>query len=437
MPNHAVTRMGLSAALILAAAIPVLAQDSAITGARVTVVEKPAGTLLVGLQNLRDSPLVAWELRVRSGATSPGIVSSTDFTGPGPYVAGDGPLSPLEQRVVRIQTSSVAADAAVVMQLAVFADGYYEGESEAAAEYRGKRERRADDLRFWLAALQGVPRGSDDEIRTYLRDQLARHAARPDAAESIAASRIRSLALEDVPRAPDWISSLLERQATEMRAHLTRLEQSLKPPSDALAGHVGAVAVAITGTPQGRFYVVVDNVTSVPIDAFGLRYEGGTRMRSFLFSSANGAPGQGPIQPGEKREVPVSIGFGDRPDRPDVTLLFLLFADLRFEGPRSERDEVLRILRGRSAEMTFTIATLSEAIQQPSDKIVDFLESKKRERAVAMAGTREGRGFTGEIDEIIRLAKSLSASHAVTHASHLIAQLEANRARITRHLGDQ
>jgi hypothetical protein len=60
MPRHALIRIGAPAALVLTAAIPALAQDTAITGARVTVVEKPAGTLSITLHNLRESPLAAW-----------------------------------------------------------------------------------------------------------------------------------------------------------------------------------------------------------------------------------------------------------------------------------------------------------------------------------------------------------------------------------------
>ena len=83
--------------------------------------------------------------------------------------------------------------------------------------------------------------------------------------------------------------------------------------------------------------------------------------------------------------------------------------------------------------MTFTMSALSEAAQQPAERIVEFLESKKRERAVAMAATREGPGFTGEIDEVIRLANS-SPGRVLAHIGQINMRLARDRASLTRHL---
>ena len=382
------TRIGAPAALILVAAIPVLAQDSAITGARVAVIEKPAGTLSITLHNLRESPLVAWELAVvRPGKAVP-VTAISDFSRPLDYAPGSGPVKQGEPRLVRVQTAEAAADAEVVVQLAVFADGYCQGQPSAFERLRAERARQAEDLRVRLAALQRTPRSTDEEA-----------------------------------------------SLPQMREHLARLEQTLKPAPDTLSGDVDTVLVSRGAMPQGRYYVAVENLRDVPIEAFGLRYGTGSVARFFLFF-ANADQSNGPIQAGRKRDVPVSIGHGDNPDRPEVSLAFVMFADRTFEGSRAEREAIRRVLERRAADMTFAIATLSEAIQQPAERIADYLESKKRERAVALAAAREGPGLSGEIDSVIKRAKS-APNEAPGYVTQVIAQLEANRARITRHLGDQ
>ena len=45
MQSHAFIRIGATAAFVLTAALPALAQDSAIAGARVSLIEEPAGAL--------------------------------------------------------------------------------------------------------------------------------------------------------------------------------------------------------------------------------------------------------------------------------------------------------------------------------------------------------------------------------------------------------
>lgn len=93
------------------------AQDSPITGARFTVVEKREPALTVTLENLRDAPLVVWEIAtVREGSTRPITIHSFYSS----------PVSPHERRVQQIHVGNTGAVAAI-MHLAVFAGGYYEG----------------------------------------------------------------------------------------------------------------------------------------------------------------------------------------------------------------------------------------------------------------------------------------------------------------------
>ena len=105
------------------------AQDTPIRGARFTLVEKPEPSLSVTLENLRDVPLVQWEIAtVPAGSASPNRVTSFYRTRPGPYAPDDGPVPAHARRTVSIQVDD--ADATAVMRLAVFQDGYYEGQTE-------------------------------------------------------------------------------------------------------------------------------------------------------------------------------------------------------------------------------------------------------------------------------------------------------------------
>jgi hypothetical protein len=105
------------------------AQDSPITGARFTLIEKAEPSLSVSIENLRDVPLVQWEIgTVRAGSARPNRVTSFFRTDPGPYAAGEGPVPAHARRTISIQLGD--ADATTVMTLAVFKDGYYEGQAQ-------------------------------------------------------------------------------------------------------------------------------------------------------------------------------------------------------------------------------------------------------------------------------------------------------------------
>lgn len=433
MPSRALTRIGTSAALVLYAALPALAQDRTITGARASIIEKPAGALSITLQNLRDSPLVAWELAIAAqGAAAPAVAMATDFTRPFAYRPANGPLNPGDQREVKFLATHLTADSPVVVQLAVFADGYYEGQRKAVEMFSRRRAWHADDVQFWLAALGKAPRTDDESLRGFLRDQLARHAARPDARQSSEAARLRSLAFDDSPRPPGWMAAMLERQLEDMREYYTRLQQPLKAGPESLKGRVDSVGLATADSPAGRFYILVENLTDVPIEAFGLLFKSGTAVRWDLCCGGGPPARDGPIRPGGSREFPASVGHGDNPEPPDVTLSFVLFANLRVEGLREQCDALMQARDRRADNIAFSMAALSEAVQQPADKIVEFLESKKRERAIALGASRDGPPLTDAIDQVIMRAKS-APGEVLTLAADIIARLKQERALLTRH----
>lgn len=79
-----------------------LGQDSPVTGARLTIVQKNEGGLSVTLSNQRNSALVAWEIGVfRERSDRPVYVTTSDYTRGGNYEPGSGPVRPGESRTVK------------------------------------------------------------------------------------------------------------------------------------------------------------------------------------------------------------------------------------------------------------------------------------------------------------------------------------------------
>jgi hypothetical protein len=143
-------------------------------------------------------------------------------------------------------------------------------------------------------------------------------------------------------------------------------------------------------------------------------------------------PGHGPIEPGEKRTLVLRRHDEGNAVLPEVTVSLVLFSDLQFEGLASERDDTLR-LRGQMADrLAFAITVLSDAAGRRPEHIVPFLESKKRDRAVATAARPQGSDPTIEISEVIRQVKA-GYGDPRTLVSEGVPTLEARLARLLRH----
>src|SRR5947208_1866050 len=142
-------RIALAATLLVGAAGAAQAQDTPITGARFTLIEKREGSLSVTLENLRDVPLVFWQIDiVRDRSDRPVMTHWSDRTMPTErYSAGDGPVPGHTRRVESIHVGN-ADGLTAVMSLAVFGDGFYEG--PGAGEYLQRRRGEADDLKYWI-----------------------------------------------------------------------------------------------------------------------------------------------------------------------------------------------------------------------------------------------------------------------------------------------
>jgi hypothetical protein len=232
------------------------AQDTPITGARFTVVEKSEPALTVTLENLRDAPLVVWEIAtVREGSSRPITTYSFYRTASRQYGPDDGPVPAHARRLQQIHVGNTGA-AAAIMYLAVFADGYYEGV------------------------------GAD---------------------------------------------AYLQRQDS-----LGNVERAKVPGPLQRSGDVPSVRLTSAPSTTSKLYGVIENLRDVPVDAFGLQqYEDG-RLRGGAtsdFCGLRGAPiGSGPIQPGERREIPLSSQKNTDGSLPNVKLHFLIFEDSTIEG---------------------------------------------------------------------------------------------------------
>jgi hypothetical protein len=390
MAARAGFRAGAIATVALLTARATLAQNTAVTGARVTVIEKNTGVLSVTLENLRDAPLVAWEIGlVRPGLPEPPAVQTADFTQPWRYEPDDGPVAPRERRVVNIRLGNIAEGSAAVVNLAVFVDGYYEGQPESVKKFRQRRQQQVADLRYWVGVMEQMPLGSNDAIRVFLREQLVRHASRPGASDSSFAGNLRGLTVEDVQRPPGWITGMLKHRVSEAREYLARLEQPLTSGPEWLAGSVDSVAVSSAPAPGGALYARLENARDVPIEAIGVRYSSGGSMTSDYCTSMESPPGHGPIRPGETREMLLPNARSAGGTLPNVTVTFVLFADLKFEGRREDVNELLRARERRAAAAAFSIAVLSEAILLQPDKILSFSSLKARPR---VATPQHGKG---------------------------------------------
>ena len=336
-------RVGLVLALVLLGPAISLAQDPRITSVRFALVEKDEGALSVTLENLRESPLVAWEIGVgRPGSATPSIIHTSDHTAR-PDALDGGPVAPRARRVLTIPINNSSAESNAVVRLAVFADGHYEGEADTAAAFAKRRREEADDLHYWIGALTELPVGRDEDVRTFIKAHLVRRA---ETGLSTFALNLKSLVSNDVSRPPRWIRAVLEHRRAEAQDRLAVLDRpmtrSLQRP-----GEVTSVGITSKAAVSRKLYAVVENLRNVPIEALSFgryaphdnRFEGG--LTSDFCTALESPPGHGRIAPGERRELPLSWDRQADGTLPKIALRMVMFDDLRWEGSASERDSVL------------------------------------------------------------------------------------------------
>jgi hypothetical protein len=410
-----------------------LGQDSPVTGARLTIVQKNEGGLSVTLSNQRNSALVAWEIGVfRERSDRPVYVTTSDYTRGGNYEPGSGPVRPGESRTVKASAGEGTDICTPAVTFALFADGYYEGRTASVGTFREERRKEAEELRYWLSALSGMPADSDQELRELLRARLSKWAADGQNRASTLGSNLRAAVTDETPRDAGSLTRQVNRLLDEAKSRLAAIESPIASES-ALRGEVPSIAIRWTLLANTYNYARVENLRDVPLEALKFtKYEGGDRRRSAVLTDlcgyGDGRAGHGPIQPGEIRELRWRDEGGTDQT---VKLEFLLFADLKWEGPRSERDDVLKTREGRAADAAYWAEVLTDATLMPAETGVEYLETKKRERAAATALSPHV-GFRSEVDETIKRARRAPAEFAAT-ARMFAWRMETYRIQATRH----
>jgi hypothetical protein len=242
--------------------------------------------------------------------------------------------------------------------------------------------------------------------------------------DSAITNSLRAVAAEPVDGGYGSLAPVIERRITEARRDLAIFEQPLTPGSESPGQSVASVRLSAAPGPSGMRYAFVENVSTKPIEAIGIRYADGG-IRSDYCEALDSRSGSGPILPGETREVSVSHAA-------DLSLSLVLYSDLTFEGQADERNQLLRSRERRAATKAFEIAALSEAAQQPPEQVIPFLEGKKREYAISMAATREGPDHTADVDQVIERAKK-APNEVMALATQLVQVLKRQQAQLTRH----
>jgi hypothetical protein len=317
----------------LGSSITIAAQDTPITGARLTLVEKSEPALTVTLENLRDVPLVAWETAtLHEDSTQPATVSFQDRRSTQGNASENGAVPPRGRLVQTMEVGNRDAIAAI-MHLAIFADGYYEGPGGDSYLQRSREE--SEELRYWIQALRSIALAPDSDMQRTLNERLAERGSEIKYLTTVAALRYLRDEIE-AGSAASFRSALAARM-TEMQERLAILDRPMIPGPLQRSSDVPSVQITSTPSTTTRLYGIVENLRDIPIEAFGLQqYQGGSgRLRGGLtFCGVS-------IQPGERHEV--ELTWLNNPDGslPNVKLHSIMFEDLRFEGSSAGRSRCL------------------------------------------------------------------------------------------------
>jgi hypothetical protein len=416
--------------MMVAAAISVSGQvrsretSAVIKGATATVVEKDGIELHATVENHRNSPLVKWTIE------SAWISAESEF-----------PVAPHARDTLSIQLENDRPPTrSIVLSLAVFADGYYEGIGRSFNEWMTERAGQVDDLRYWVTAFTSMPRVSIAEMRAYLSDRAAERGSRETHQVRHVSDRVQDL-LRRYPEGPS-IAKAVDQLRKDVEAELTLATRTW--PDDVRPGRVEAVTaaslVAAETTRSKSYSVVIENMRDAAIEAFAIdhvdpvtgRVMGGMSTDWCTADPAreHQTAGFGRIQPHERRDLRQTYG----PPAPDVRLSFVMFDDLVFEGDPDARDRLLDEREQRADEDAFGLATLAEAMTKPPAQLETFLTERRAEHIKELL--RDGRQAPGAspIEDFLRDLRQSSPERFLASAEQRRVRLEETRKRLTRHL---
>jgi hypothetical protein len=182
------------------------------------------------IENLRDTPLEAWELAIYDGPASryPSSSRTEDACAVVDDQPGRGRIARNEVREISLGPADGAADSALpiaVVKTAIWSDLSWEGDPQARAERLRSREEDAQRFAFWIAALKSAEtRASMSDAVAFLatkRDERRRVA--PEESDMLAANlQIWSAASQRTPAAKPADLAGYRRQLERQYQLLTR-----------------------------------------------------------------------------------------------------------------------------------------------------------------------------------------------------------------------
>jgi hypothetical protein len=422
-----------------------------VTHVGISVRQKPADKLQVTIENLRDSPL----LELSIALSAPGVgrrESHWYFDGyPGrlstlPPRPGTGRVAPHERRVMEIDVTPTderrvagqdgprtATEWAPAVALAVFADNHYEGSLDALVQWRERRQTEADELTYWIRAIDTMPRDSVDGARRHLEEYAVDRVGQNTGADTQLRVRMWRLA-KDTQVALSILLRTVDRERAEADRQLSALRPSLV--GDLVPRTVRSVSLASSAASGTTHVVAIENRGAAPLEAFSYEYLGadgkprGGVSTDFCASPTGAEAGRGRLAPGEVREFPLRQDAKEGVP-PVVRVKYALFEDLSFEGSPSDREAVFKEREQRADDAAYAIAVLRRAVTAPAQALA-VLTAARAERARQLQEQGK-RGSLGQLDEFIRQAKA-SPESLSARASILEADLEFQRQRCLRHL---
>jgi hypothetical protein len=303
----------LNAVAVLALALPSTPQDLQIKGAQITLEAKTVPVEVVTLTNERDAPLVAWQIAfVTEG--KPSVIHGSDFSWQrSPRSASDGAILPQEKRTIEIDLANYPDAGSPVLRLVAFEDGYIEGAAEAIGGWQEQKRARTDDAAYWVRTLNGIPPGTDTELKKYLENAVGERAGQAVDDLSGIANQLSNLLRTSSERVLERIQPI-SREARRIHDVLTR---PAKPASLEVKAPA-SITSRREATPQ--YSVLVRNLRDVAIEAVGFELLDSKTERPTGGQAADYCCGRdpgtlasarGPIGPGDSRQFPLFIRARD------------------------------------------------------------------------------------------------------------------------------
>ena len=423
-------------ALALVAVVDAL-QNVEIRGASIALVPRTVAVQLITLENRRQSPLMAWEIRTTGNPAHGSIVSNSDFTrqtvSPGP---DSGPIPPGKPRMLEVQLSpGTSSPPTSTLELAVFADGVIDGTVAGIARWQHERREYAEDVGYWRDAFAKMPRTSDQLAKEYLAARVAERSAVANSDHSGVRGHLARL-WHQTPQAPGFVLAMVESIEKDMARQAAMLTRAQPPPSLQSAAPVSLTSRLLTKT---HYVVALRNLRDSPIEAVAFDYfepgserpSGGQSM-DFCTTDPAARDGFGRINPGETRESRFSRDIAHSAAVPKIMLRFVLFDDLSFEGRSADRDELLRRREEIADDMAFANTVRAALANVPAGDLREVLQKKKTERIahlLSLGRLPRVHALDGMIEDAARSPQRVRET-----AAAVVAREEEQRRRLLRHV---